>query len=103
MQDGAPAHTAGASLRLLQHHFSTIWSKGVWPGNSPDLNPIEHLWPILQDSVFKSPRPRNRDELITRVVETWNQISTELVKKLVYSFPKRIEECLSKNGSHTNY
>jgi transposase len=103
MQDGAPAHTARATMSFLAPHFSTLWSKGVWPGNSPDLNPIEHLWPILQDSVFVKPRPRTRAKLIQRVVETWDSILLVLIRKLVFSFPARVMACLSNNGSHTKY
>jgi len=103
MQDGAPAHTAKTTLAILHGRFANVWSKGLWPGNSPDLNPIEHLWTILQDSVFIQPRPRTRPELIERVQEAWNSISPDLMKKLVYSFPRRILECLDKRGSHTQY
>jgi transposase len=103
-QDGAPAHTALATMRLLQGEFRKVWGKGVWPGNSPDLNPIEHIWAVLQECVFEEPRPSCRQELITRVQEKWASIrSSTLPRTLVYSFPKRIVECLNKDGKHTSY
>lgn len=37
-QDGAPAHTANATMRLLEDKPFTVLGKGAWPGNSPDLN-----------------------------------------------------------------
>jgi transposase len=103
-QDGAPAHTAVATMRLLQETFPRVWGKNVWPGNSPDLNPIEHLWAVLQESVFDHPRPGNRQELIQRVTERWNNLRlSSLPRTLAHSFPKRIDECLRKGGKHTSY
>jgi transposase len=103
MQDGAPAHTAHETLYSLSQRFDHIWSKGFWPGNSPDLNPIEHIWPIIKDSIFQLPRPKNKLELILRVQQTWNLISVDLLKKLIFSFPRRIEACVLKGGQHSGY
>jgi transposase len=103
MQDGAPAHTANATLELIGQRFGSVWSRGIWPGNSPDLNPIEHIWPILKDAVFIEPRPRNRESLVQRVQETWSSLSETLLQKLAYSFPSRIEACLKNSGGRTKY
>src|SRR5277367_5865598 len=95
MQDGAPAHTANETMERLKLTFPTVWGKGVWPGNSPDLNPIENLWSILQDSIFKEPHVRTKEELIKRVKHEWDNVNPMILKNLVESFPKRIADCLA--------
>lgn len=103
MQDGAPAHTANATLTLINQTFKGFWSKGIWPGNSPDLNPIEHIWPVLKNSVFVEPRPRNRDDLVKRVQDAWKGLSKAFLQRLIFSFPRRIEACQANLGGRTDY
>ncbi|CDQ69127.1 unnamed protein product [Oncorhynchus mykiss] len=46
---------------------------GPWPGNSPDLNPIENLWSILKRRVDKQ-KPTNADKLKTLMMQEWAAI-----------------------------
>ncbi|OXA38425.1 Transposable element Tc3 transposase [Folsomia candida] len=102
-QDGAPAHTANATMHILDGWDITIWGKGVWPGNSPDLNPIENLWSILKDSVYEDPKPTTKDALIQRFKKSWKSISKTTLENLAHSFKKRIEPMMKANGGHTTY
>jgi transposase len=103
MQDGAPAHSARETMDLLTRRFSMIWGKGTWPGNSPDLNPIEHLWAVIQESVFIEPRPKTRQELVSRIRQTWDSTTRAQTEKLVYSFANRILQCHERSGGRTEY
>lgn len=103
VQDGAPCHGTKDNMQLLESNFQTVWGKGKWPGNSPDLNPIEHLWSILKESIHKNPRPRNREELIKRVEKAWSEIDKNTIKNICRSFPKRIQEMLNASGGSTDY
>jgi len=47
-QDGAPAHNAARTQEWCRANLPGFWEKGVWPGNSPDLSPIENIWAGLK-------------------------------------------------------
>ena len=53
-----------------------------WPGNSPDLNPIENLWIILKRYV-KRHLLKNMQELIYYIKQVWyTEISPICVRNL---------------------
>ena len=101
-QDGAGCHN-GKNLVTLRAHNYNLWIKGVYPGNSPDLNPIENLWPRLKDAVQKSPKPRNLPELKRRITKAWNELPLDLLEKLAQPFKDRVEEMAKLDGRHTKY
>ena len=79
-----------------------VWSKNLWPGNFPDLNPIENLWSTLQDSVSIEPQPKNSTEPISRDEKTWAEISSSALEKLYHSF-SHIDDVLGDDGHATCY
>jgi transposase len=60
-----------------------------WPGNSPDLNPIENLWSILKRQVYKQ-NATNSDNLQALIMQEWAAISQDVAQKLIASMPGRI-------------
>lgn len=100
--DNAPIHTAKDVKAWIQKKRLKILPN--WPSQSPDLNPIEHLWDELDRKVRKRPQhPRNALELEIALQEEWAKIPSTFYKKLVESMPNRIEECIYRNGWPTSY
>jgi len=98
--DGAPCHKAKVITKWLGDQNVEIL--GPWPGNSPDLNPIENLWSILKRRVDKQ-KPTNSDKLQEVIMKEWVAISQDLAQKLIESMPSRIAEVLKKKGQHCKY
>ena len=60
------------------------------PGNSPDLNPIEHVWDWIDVKLRKYPPTSNHTEIKRGIVYEWNAISKEQILKLYESMTKRV-------------
>jgi len=73
-----------------------------WPAQSPDLNPIENLWSILDHNV-RDRRPQNKAELFRVLQDGWNALDRDLLRRLVDSMPRRIQAVLDNNGWPTKY
>ncbi|KAG0939348.1 hypothetical protein G6F31_015317 [Rhizopus arrhizus] len=62
-----------------------------WPPNSPDLNPIEHVWHLLKLRLSLYERKaRNIDELWERVDFEWNKLDKDVCRSYIDSMPDRI-------------
>jgi transposase len=103
MQDGAPAHSEKQNLAILEVETSSLWGKGTWPGNSPDLNPLEDLWAYLKNSAYQDPKPKTREDLIRRFQKKWKEIPVHVLENLAQSFKKRVEEMVTVKGGLTKY
>ena len=76
--------------------------KQYWPPQSPDLNPIKHLWDILDQNLEKS-STSSQHVPWKQLQAAWLNISEETSKKLVISMPERIKAVIKAKGSHTKY
>jgi len=99
-QDGAPCHTARVCMKWLSDNGVEVLP---WPGNSPDLNPIENLWSKLKRLV-SAKHPSNRQQLIEAIISSWHHvITTDNLQKLVESMPRRCQAVLKAKGYPTRY
>ena len=98
MHDGAPCHRSKLVSQYLSKENVTVLE---WPGNSPDLNPIENLWNNLKDKVAQR-QPSSTQALIQAIKEVWvKEISREYCENLVYSMPRRIQAVIENKGGIT--
>ncbi|CAF4059967.1 unnamed protein product [Rotaria sordida] len=58
-----------------------------WPSKSPDLNPSESLWTVI-DNKLKSKSLSSVKELIEALSKAWLSITPQLCQKLVFSMPR---------------
>ena len=99
--DNDPKHTAKSVKEWLRdQEFKTM----IWPSQSPDLNPIEHLWAHVKRKLnqYESPS-RGMNELWERIEEVWNEIDQETCLNLIRSMPSRINAVLKAKGMWTKY
>jgi transposase len=100
-QDNDPKHRSKKADKWFEDNNINVM---VWPAQSPDLNPIEHLWVELKKALKKYPRPaKGVHELWERVVEEWNKIPPETCQNLIESMPRRIQAVIKAKGGHIKY
>ncbi|KAG2468153.1 TC1A transposase, partial [Polypterus senegalus] len=98
-QDNDPKHTAKISKEWLQDNSVNV---PEWPSQSPDLNPIEHLWRDLKMAVHRC-FPSNLMELERCCKEEWAKLAKDRCTKLVASYSKRLEAVIAATGASTKY
>lgn len=75
-----------------------------WPAQSPDLNPIEHLWDHLGRKLHDhKPIPKNKRELASVLEEEWLKIEENVLENLVNSMPRRVKAVIDSQGNPTMY
>jgi len=67
---------------------------------SPDLNPIEHLWDVV---FVLDVHPTNLHQLQDVNLSIWANISKECFQHLVKSMPRRIKAVLEVKVGQTQY
>jgi len=98
-QDSDPKHTAHIIRDYLgRQAFETL----DWPSQSPDLNPIENLWSILDDKL-KYRKSNTPEELFKTIEDGWYDLPASLLTKLVESMPRRCQAVIDSNGYATKY
>lgn len=101
MQDSAPCHTAKIIKEYLQTSNVNVLP---WPGNSPDLNPIENIWGLMKAKLNKI-SITTKNQIIGEVLKAWfrDEEFTEKLRNVIDSMPQRIQAVISAKCAHTKY
>lgn len=100
-QDNDPKHRSEPAQDWFADHQVNLLP---WPSNSPDLNPIEHLWSHLKTRLGEhATYPKGMLELWDRVQDEWQKIPLNVVQNLIESMPDRVEAVIKAKGAWTKY
>jgi len=108
IQDNASIHTVYKVKAWFKEQRIPV---ADWPPYSPDLNPIEQLWPHLKRMVlqihpeleFVTGEDNIREALGCALQEAWTLIRKDLMDGLIKSMLDRVKACKKASGWHTKY
>lgn len=98
-RDNDPKHSSKLAKKWFRYNNIRLLE---WPSQSPDLNPIEHLWGILKMKMAGY-KPKNKSDLWEKVQAEWYNIDPLICARLVDSMGRRCTEILKNKGGTTKY
>lgn len=98
-QDNDPKHTAIIVRDWLLYHAPRQLKS---PPQSPDLNPIEHVWDVLKRKIAHVDVP-NKQKLKDALQKCWSEITPDVTENLVASMPRRLQAVIDAKGGPTKY
>lgn len=99
--DNDPKHTARLTKQWFEDNEVEVLD---WPAQSPDLNPIEHLWNEMDRRLRRLDTPvKTQDQLWDAIQKIWVELGVDVCKKLVDTMPTRINDVIKANGGYTKW
>ncbi|KAG1137601.1 hypothetical protein G6F37_013498 [Rhizopus arrhizus] len=100
--DGDPKHRSKSVIQWLNANRMSYIDD--WPAQSPDLNPIDHLWHHLKlkPSLYDK-KAKGVHELWERVEKEWSSFDKEVCRRYIDTMPARIKAVIDANGGSTKY
>lgn len=100
-QDNARPHTARLTTAFFTaNNVNTL----PWPSLSPDLNPIEQIWDVLDRRLReRANAPATPNELFRALQAEWAAIPQQTIRNIIASMPRRCQAIIAAGGGHTPY
>ena len=94
--DNARPHRA---KRVITFKSQCTWKSTTWPAQSPDLNPIEHIWAFIKKRLADiTPEPTSKEEWKKRIRRIWAEVPTEMCEKLILGMSERVSQLKDEKG-----
>ena len=102
LQDGAPCHRSKIVSSWFEERPAITLID--WPGNSPDLNPIENAWAWMKYQL-QNCGATSIPDLETEILRLWTirMDNSDYLRSLVESMPRRLQAVIDNNGNATKY
>ncbi|GBM12930.1 hypothetical protein AVEN_163992-1 [Araneus ventricosus] len=96
--DNSTVHRAGRMCDRFDGHSHALLNLD-WPAKSPDLNPIENLWHMLERRVKRrNQHPHNLVDLRDQILSEWLKLDATYLQNLVDSLPNRIQAVIQRRS-----
>ena len=96
-QDNAPAHVSESSRAWIKEHFQegTVIK---FPPRSPDLNPIENVWPWMKRWIDDNRPGVTGKQLIKAAEDSWEAVPNEMLRNAARSMRARVQAVIAVDG-----
>ena len=96
MHDGARSHTANSTKAYLQR-------KGIrcllnFPAHSPDMNPIESIWALLDAKIAEKLTEQTDAALMAATKAAWEELDQGVINAYVMSFRSKCRRVAASKG-----
>ena len=86
---------------MVSEGFASFIPQEDRPAKSRDMNPLETIWIIVDETTYKDPTPKTLDELREWRRGAWKNATLDTLWELVHSIPHLLENVRKHTGRHS--